>query len=76
MSLNIFHKKIIKVSKGSKKSIEDQIAVESPMEIRVKQQLKNGLLQKRLAVTMRTPGNDLDLIRGFLFTEGVIQGKD
>ena len=76
MSLNVFHKKIIKVSKDSKKSIEDQIAVESPMEIRVKQQLKNGPLQKRLAVTMRTPGNDLDLIRGFLFTEGIIQGKD
>jgi len=46
----------------------DTLAVEEPMEIRV-----GGTA---LAVTMRTPGNDIDLVHGFLLTEGVIGGRD
>ena len=42
----------------------DLLAVEEPLEIRV-----GGL---PLAVTMRTPGHDIDLAAGFLATEGVI----
>jgi FdhD protein len=42
----------------------DLLAVEEPLEIRVGGQ--------PLAVTMRTPGNDIDLAAGFLATEGVI----
>lgn len=42
----------------------DVLAVEEPLEIRV-----NGV---RLAVTMRTPGNDVELAAGFLVSEGVI----
>jgi FdhD protein len=44
----------------------DTLAAEEPLEIRV-----NGTA---LAVTMRTPGDDLDLAFGFLATEGVIRG--
>lgn len=44
----------------------DLLAVEEPLEIRV-----NG---KPLAVTMRTPGHELDLALGFLYTEGIITG--
>jgi FdhD protein len=47
---------------------DDLIAVEEPLEIRVE--------GKPLAVTMRTPGDDLDLAAGFLYTEGVIDGAD
>ncbi len=47
---------------------EDTLAVEEPLEIRV-----NGL---PVAVTMRTPGDDLDLALGFLTTEGVLDGRD
>ncbi len=46
----------------------DTLAVEEPMEVRV-----GGTA---LAVTMRTPGNDFDLVHGFLLTEGVIGGRD
>lgn len=46
----------------------DWVATEEPLEIRVEGQAA--------AVTMRTPGQDLDLVAGFLWTEGVIDGPD
>jgi len=42
----------------------DVLAVEEPLEIRV--------AGESLAVTMRTPGNDVELAAGFLVSEGVI----
>ena len=42
----------------------DPVAVEEPLEVRV-----NG---ERLMVTMRTPGDDIDLVHGLLHSEGVI----
>jgi len=46
----------------------DVVVVEEPLEIRVE-----GVT---VTVTMRTPGDDLDLALGFLATEGVIDGPD
>jgi FdhD protein len=46
--------------------IEDDVAVEEPLEIRV-----DG---EALAVTMRTPGEDEELALGFLHGEGLIDG--
>jgi FdhD protein len=42
----------------------DDLAAEEPLEIRIR--------RAPLAVTMRTPGQDIDLAMGFLLTEGVI----
>jgi len=47
----------------------DTLAGEEPLEIRVGH---HGAPRRPLAVTMRTPGDDLDLAIGFLFTEGLI----
>src|SRR3982074_3795188 len=47
---------------------DDQAAVEEPLEIRV-----DG---EPLTVTMRTPGDDIDLAAGFLFTEGLLPRLD
>ena len=44
----------------------DMLAVEEPLEIRV-----GG---EPLTVTMRTPGDDIDLAAGFLFCEGIVAG--
>ncbi|MFZ5482035.1 MAG: formate dehydrogenase accessory sulfurtransferase FdhD [Myxococcota bacterium] len=47
---------------------EDEVPVEEPLEIRVE--------GEPVAITMRSPGDDLDLVAGFLFTEGVVDGPD
>jgi FdhD protein len=49
---------------GSARAHEDELAAEEPLEIRV-----DG---RSLSVTMRTPGQDVELAAGFLFTEGLI----
>ncbi len=48
--------------------MRDATATEDPLEIRL-----DG---SPLAVTMRTPGDDADLVRGFLLTEGIAVGPD
>ena len=52
---------------------QDTLAVEAPLEIA----LRHGGRRRVVAVTMRTPGQDLDLAYGFLFTEGLLPpGRD
>jgi FdhD protein len=47
---------------------EDTVTVEEPLEIRV-----GGTA---LAITMRTPGHDVELAIGFLISEGIIRSGD
>jgi len=53
---------------GALRSIDDSLVGEEPLEIRV-----GG---EPISVTMRTPGHDLELAPGFLFTEGLIASRE
>lgn len=55
---------------------EDLIVVEEPLEIRLEHGPANDRQQRSIAVTMRTPGNDLELVAGFLHGEGILRSSD
>lgn len=55
---------------------KDLLAVEQPLEIRIVHGPENDRQQKNISVTMCTPGHDAELATGFLFTEGIISGKN
>ncbi len=61
---------IRRVQQGRVAEVEDVLATEEPLEIRIV--YGHTRTQKNLAVTMRTPGNDIELATGFLYTEGII----
>ena len=65
--------KITKFNKNEFKNIEDLISIEEPLEISLKYKEKNDWLTKSLSITMRTPGHDEDLVRGFLYNEQIIK---
>ncbi len=65
--------KTIKFINNRHGQAEDLLTVEEPMEIRLGYKNQHGdFKQKSISVTMRTPGNDIELALGFLFTEGII----
>ena len=50
----------------------DEIAVEEPLEIRLRWEDDSGTQDELVATTMRTPGDDFDLAVGFLIAEGLL----
>lgn len=56
-------------------SSEDYLAAEEPLEILIGFGSSSKRQRQTIAVTMRTPEQDVDLAIGFLFTEGVISDK-
>tara|TARA_B100000287_G_scaffold248251_1_gene233364 strand:+ start:1363 stop:2199 length:837 start_codon:yes stop_codon:yes gene_type:complete len=64
---------VIKLKDNKKEEIKDHVSVEEPLEMNLRFK-KNGNWQtENLSITMRTPGNDEDLISGFLFNERIIE---
>jgi FdhD protein len=63
---------IRKVNGDQQLDTEDSVAVEEPLEIQLSASDAAGAAAKSISITMRTPGNDVELALGFLFTEGII----
>jgi FdhD protein len=57
-------RRVTKASVDGLVAADDQLVTEAPLEMR--------LSDTPLAVLMRTPGNDADLLRGFAITEGIV----
>jgi FdhD protein len=61
-------RRVVRVRDGRVDESPDFLAAEEPLEIR--------LHGERVAVTMRTPGNDTELAVGFLIGEGIVKAAD
>ena len=58
---------------GSELTVQpDVLAVEKPLEIRLGCEVDGRRVHRAVSITMRTPGHDLELAVGFLFTEGIL----
>ena len=68
--------KILKFRSGNSKELDDQISIEEPLEIILKYKNKENWIESTISITMRTPGDDEDLVYGFLFNERVIEKID
>lgn len=74
--LDSSHRKIMRCDDGILRSIPDEVAVETPLEIRLVHQVDSTQVETPISVTMRTPGHDSELATGFLLTEGLIRSPD
>jgi len=56
--------RIVRIDRDSATEVDDVLAIEEPLEIRVD--------DRPVSVTLRTPGHDFDLAAGFLFSESIL----
>jgi FdhD protein len=68
--------RVTKYRDGQGSRERDALAVEEPMEIRLAWVDGGHKRVEALAVTMRTPGHDFELVAGFLHGEGVISAAE
>jgi FdhD protein len=68
-------REIVRIDVSARTAVRrmDSVSGEEPLEIRVGTRANGKAPRRPLAVTMRTPGDDIDLAIGFLLTEGVIR---
>lgn len=67
---------VAKVRGDLRESVNDRVAVEEPLEIRLGYEQGGARHTQSISITMRTPGDDEDLALGFLFAEGVVRSLD
>ncbi len=67
---------ISKLKNSKIEELKDFVSVEEPLEMRLKYKKNNKWEIQNISITMRTPGNDEDLIRGFLYNERIIENMN
>ncbi len=68
VDIQLLHKQIMRSS-------TDVVIVEQPLQISLRSGAKGQRATFTFAITMRTPGHDLELTYGFLFSEHIIEKK-
>lgn len=68
--------RVLRVREGRRESDKDTLAVEEPFEIRIAWTDEGAPRVESVAVTMRTPGDDFELVAGFLHGEGMVREAD
>ena len=64
---------ITKLKGSIKEEVQDHVSVEEPLEMSLKFKKDDKWNIENISITMRTPGNDEDLVSGFLYNEGIIE---
>jgi len=64
---------VTKLRNNKTENIKDFVSIEEPLEMNLKFKSNGNWQIENLSITMRTPGNDEDLITGFLFNERIIE---
>ena len=64
---------ITKLKGSIKEEVQDHVSVEEPLEMSLKFKKNDKWNIENISITMRTPGNDEDLVSGFLYNERIIE---
>ena len=64
--------KTIKYKQNKLSHTDDLVSIEEPLEMIVRYKEKNEWMDDSISITMRTPGNDENLVIGLLYNEGII----
>ena len=71
------HFELKRVEQDRSERVLDTVALEEPLQIRLRYWFKDAPMMTTLALTMRTPGHDREFIAGYLLSEGIIgSGED
>ena len=65
--------KVTKLKNNNIEEVKDSVSVEEPLEMILRFETNGKWKNENISITMRTPGNDEDLISGFLFNERIIE---
>lgn len=76
-AMNIQKVPIVRINENNPENTTDFIVVEEPVEVRLQYwDGAKGWIEKPVAITMRTPGEDEALAVGFLKTEGIVKDEE
>jgi len=64
---------VTKLRENKTEEVKDHVSVEEPLEMNLRFKQNSNWHTENLSITMRTPGNDEDLVTGFLFNERIVE---